>query len=56
MESFGLFFNAKKLGKNAACILTVSDNLITHEETSSSERQNAFNDMIEIALETVINL
>ena len=56
MESFGLFFNAKKLGKKAACILTVSDNLITHEETSSEERQNAFKDMIEIALNTAINL
>ena len=56
MESFGLFFNAKKLGKKAACVLTVSDNVITHEETSAKERQNAFNDMIEIALTTAINL
>lgn len=56
MESFGLFYNAKKLGKKAACILTVSDNLVTHEETTSEERQNAFNDMIEIALNTAINL
>lgn len=56
MESFGLFFNAKKLGKKAACLLTVSDNIVTHEETSASERQNSFYDMIEIALETAINL
>ena len=56
MESFGLFQNARVLGKKAACILTVSDNLITHEETTASERQNAFNDMIEIALETAINI
>lgn len=56
MESFGLFFNAKKLGKKAACILTVSDNVVTHEETTSEERQNAFNDMIEIALNTAIKL
>ena len=56
MESFGLFYNAKILGKNAACILTVSDNLITHEETTAYDRQNAFNDMIEIALETALKL
>lgn len=56
MESFGLFYNAKKLGKKAACLLTVSDNIVTKEETTSQERQNAFNDMIEIALNTAINL
>ena len=56
MESFGLFYNAYKLNKKAACLLTVSDNLITKEETSSKERENAFKDMIEIALETVKNL
>lgn len=56
MESFGLFLNAKKLKKRAACLLTVSDNLITKEETSAKERQNAFKDMIEIALESVKDL
>lgn len=56
MESFALFYNAIKLKKKAACILTISDNLITHEETSSQERQNSFNDMIELALETAISL
>ena len=47
METFALFSNAKKLGKKASCLLTVSDNLITHEETTSDERQNSFNEMIE---------
>ena len=56
MESFALFYNAKILNKKAACILTVSDNLITHQETTAYERQEAFNDMIEIALETAIKL
>ena len=32
MESFALFHNAKVLGKKAACLLTVSDNLETKEE------------------------
>ena len=40
METFGLYFNAKMLNKNAIAIYTVSDNLITKEETTSEERQN----------------
>lgn len=56
MESFALFYNAIKLNKRAACILTISDNLITHEETTSEERQIAFNDMMEVALEAAIQL
>ena len=56
METFGLYFNAKLLNKNALSIFTVSDNLITKEETTSTERQNAFTDMIELALNTAINL
>lgn len=51
MESFALFHNANVLGKRAACLLTVSDSLVTHEATTSEERQNAFTKMIEIALE-----
>ena len=53
METFALFSNAKKLGKKATALLTVSDNLITHEETTSEERQNSFNQMIELALESI---
>lgn len=53
MESFGLFSIAKALGKNAACMLTVSDNIITHKETTSEERRSHLLDMIKIALETV---
>ena len=51
MESFALFHNAKVLGKKAACILTISDSLVTHQETSADERQNAFTAMMKIALE-----
>ena len=56
MESFALFYNARKLNKKAACLLTISDNLITKKETTSEERQTAFNDMMVVALETAINL
>lgn len=50
MESFALFHNANVLGKKAACLLTVSDNLVTQQETSADERQNAFTKMMDIAL------
>ena len=56
MESFALFYNALKLNKNAACLLTISDNLETKEETTAEQRQNSFNDMIELALDTAIEL
>lgn len=51
MEAASLYMNAAKAGVNALCILTVSDHLITHEETSPEERQTAFTKMMEIALE-----
>ena len=54
MESFALFHNANHLGKSAACILTISDSFITHEETTSHERQVAFATMMKLALETAI--
>ncbi len=54
MESFGLYANAKLLGKNAATILTVSDSLVTHEETTPEQREKGLNDMIRVALEAAI--
>lgn len=56
MESFALFHNANILNKKAACLLTISDNFITGEKTTSLERQNSFTKMMEIALETAIKL
>ena len=51
MESFALFHNAKALGKKAACLLTISDSLVTHEETTAEQRETAFTNMMKIALE-----
>lgn len=56
MESFGLFANANMLGKSAACILTVSDNIATGADTTAIERQNAFINMMKLGLETAISL
>lgn len=54
MESFALFHNAKVLNKHASCLLTVSNSFVTGEETTSEEREKAFNQMIEIALNTIL--
>ncbi len=53
MESFALFANAKALKKKAACLLTVSDSLVTHEATTAQERQEAFTKMMEVALNSI---
>ena len=55
METFALFYNAKLLNKKAACLLSVSDNVITKEELSSYERQETFDEMIKLALESITN-
>ena len=56
MESFALFHNANVLGKGAACLLTISDSFVTKQELSSEDRQNAFAEMMKLALETAIAL
>lgn len=56
MESFGLFCNADRLGKQAACLLTISDSFIDHVELTAEERQNNFRTMMTLALETAIAL
>ena len=53
MEAFALFHNAKRLNKKAACLLTVSDSMVTKEHTSQEEREKKLIDMIKIALESI---
>ncbi len=53
MESFALFHNANIFNKQATCLLTISDSLVTHEETTSEEREKNFMGMIELALKTL---
>ena len=52
MESAALYANAAYAGKRALCICTVSDHLFREEALSPEDRQNSFNEMIEIALDT----
>lgn len=52
METTALYTIAAKFKRRAMSILTVSDHVLTGEETTSEERQTTFNEMMEIALET----
>lgn len=54
MEAFGLFYLAKKLGKQAACLLTVVDSLYDKGSLSSEEREQSLNSMITLALDSII--
>jgi len=51
MEAAGLYLNAAKAGKEALCMLTISDHLYTGEALPASERQTTFRDMMRVALE-----
>lgn len=51
MEAAALYMNALRAGKNALAICTISDSIISGEQTTSEERQNSFHQMMEIALE-----
>ncbi|MFC0926327.1 purine-nucleoside phosphorylase [Pasteurella multocida] len=54
MEAAGIYGVAAEFGAKALTICTVSDHIRTHEQTTPEERQLTFNDMIEIALESVL--
>lgn len=50
MESYALYCNASRARVNALTILTVSDSIVNHVETTSDEREKGFTNMMEIAL------
>jgi len=54
METTALYTLAAKHSRRALSVLTVSDHIVTGEETTSEERQTTFNEMIEVALEAVV--
>ena len=54
MEAYGLFYIANKLGKEAACLMTVVDSLYDKRSLSIKDRETSLNQMIEVALESVI--
>jgi len=50
MEAAALYMNAARAGKNALCLLTISDCPFIGEALSAEERQTGFTQMMEIAL------
>lgn len=54
MEANTLYTLAAKYGRRALAICTVSDHLKTGEETSASEREQTFGEMVEIALDAML--
>ena len=51
MEAAALYMNAARAGKQALCLLTISDHLYRKESLSAKERQDSFHSMMKIALE-----
>ena len=54
MEAAALYYNAARAGKKALAICTISDHILTGEETTAEERQNSFTQMMELALEVAV--
>lgn len=54
MEAAGIYGVAAEYGARALAICTVSDHIKSGEQTTAEERQNTFNEMMQIALESVL--
>ena len=54
MEAAALYYNAARARKKALAICTISDHILTGEETTAEERQNSFTQMMELALEVAV--
>ena len=48
------YMNAARYGKRALCICTISDHILTGEDTTSEQRQNSFTTMMKVALDTAV--
>lgn len=55
MEASALYTLAAKYGRQALCICTVSDQVVTGEETTALERQETFGAMVEVALAAALS-
>ncbi len=54
MEAAGIYGVAAEFGARALSICTVSDHIRDDEHIDAAERQTAFNDMVKVALESVL--
>jgi purine-nucleoside phosphorylase len=50
MEASALYTIAARHGRRALAICTVSDHIVTGEETTAAEREQTFGAMVDIAL------
>ena len=56
MEAAALYWNAAEAGKRALAICTISDSIVTGEALPPEDRQLTFTRMMEIALETAVDM
>ena len=54
MEAAALYYNDARSGKKALAVCTISDHILTGEETTAEERQVSFTQMMELALEVAV--
>lgn len=54
MEASALYTLAAKYQRQALAICTVSDHLLTGEQTTSAERERTFGDMVTVALDAML--
>ena len=53
MEIAALYMNAARSGNRALGICTISDHILTGEETTAEERQNSFTHMMDVAFSLI---
>ncbi len=56
MEACALYMNAAYAKKRALAILTISDSIVTGEATTAEERQTSFTEMMQVALDTAVEM
>jgi purine-nucleoside phosphorylase len=54
MEASALYTLAARFGRRALAICTVSDHLVTGEQTTAAEREQTFGEMVELALAAAV--
>ena len=56
MEASALYTLAAEHGARALTVCTVSDHIVTGEETSAEERERTFGEMVQVALDAVLEV
>ena len=54
MEAAALYMTAARCGKRALCICTISNHILTGEETTSQERQKSLTALMQVALDVAV--